>query len=98
MLYCLITYLGDLRPHSKIPGSSRYVKFLPFVIFFGEKANFTHLEDPGIWSISNFREVACLSAQWKDVFDLAHAASAPTARLDNFVEASFSELLKHLAV
>ena len=40
----------------------------------------------------------CLSAQWKDVFDLAHATSAPTARSDGFVEASFSELLKHLAV
>ena len=66
-------------------------------IFRGFKASFNH-----IWSISNFREVVnapeCLSAQWKDVFDLAHATSAPTARLDGFVEASFSELLKHLAV
>ena len=33
-----------------IPGSSRYVKFLPFGMFFGWKGtNFTHLEDPGIY-------------------------------------------------
>ena len=32
-----------------IPGSSRYVKFLPFGVFFWWKGtNFTHLEDPGI--------------------------------------------------
>ena len=32
-----------------IPGSSRYVKFLPFGKFFGWKGtNSTHLEDPGI--------------------------------------------------
>ena len=35
-----------------IPGSSRYVKFLPFGWVFGWKGtNFTHLEDPGIHSM-----------------------------------------------
>ena len=35
-----------------IPGSSRYVKFLPFGRFFGWKGtNLTHLEDPGIVAI-----------------------------------------------
>ena len=34
---------------SCIPGSSRYVNFLPFCRFFGGKGtDFTHLEDPGI--------------------------------------------------
>ena len=34
----------------RIPGSSRYVKFLPFGMYFGGffGTNFTHLEDPGI--------------------------------------------------
>ena len=37
------------HPTPKIPGSSRYVKFLPFGRFFGWKGtNFTHLEDPGM--------------------------------------------------
>ena len=32
-----------------IPGSSKYVKFLPFGRFFGPKGrNFTYLEDPGM--------------------------------------------------
>ena len=39
---------GNSRFQS-IPGSSRYVNFLPFGRFFGWKGtNFTHLEDPGI--------------------------------------------------
>ena len=38
-----------------IPGSSRYVKFLPFGIFFGWKGtNFTHLEDPGIYIYDDY--------------------------------------------
>ena len=37
-----------------IPGSSRYVKFLPFGWVFGWKGtNLTHLEDPGIYPPGN---------------------------------------------
>ena len=48
----------EIDYHSSIPGSSKYVKFVPFGSFFGWKGtNFTRLENPGIPSWQLFRNV-----------------------------------------
>ena len=53
--YFLMGWFGGDFPtifgNTHIPGSSTYVKFLPFGSFFWWKGtNFTHLEDPGIYT------------------------------------------------
>ena len=50
--YALVLQKSGQAIHQLIPGSSRYLKFLPFNLPKG--TNFTHLEDPGIVNIILF--------------------------------------------
>ena len=47
--WVVFSMVGFNQPFWQIPGSSIYVKFMPFGRFFGWKGtNFTRLEDPGM--------------------------------------------------